>query len=165
MRDAARQTLAYAVLSLAAGLAMVLLYHQVRPRWVAFRGAEQAFSAQDLDRAAQLYARAGELGFDLAPVLPRLGDSYLATGALDKALPVFAAILERDPADLATRLKMAELLARDRRYGPALEQVDIALAAFPAWRAALYMRARILTFAGRFGEAIAVYQNMLGEQP
>ena len=165
MRDAMRQTLGYAALCLAVALALPALYFQVRPQWVAFRGAERAFDAGDLALAAQLYYRAGERGFDLSPVLPRVGDAYIATGALDKALPVFATLLDREPDNQAVRLKLAELLARDGRYAQALEQVDLALAAYPAWRMALYMRARILTFAGRFAEAIATYQTLLGEQP
>lgn len=160
-----RQTLAYAALSLAVAAALPVLYTQVRPQWVSFRGAEQAFDSGDLARAAQLYRQAAEHGFDLSPVLPRVGDAYVATGALDQALPVFAALLEREPGNQAVRLKLAELLARDGRHAQALEQVDLALSAYPAWRTALYMRARILTFAGRFAEAIATYQTLLGEQP
>jgi len=165
VRDSMRQTLAYAALSLAVVLAMPALYPQVRPQWVAFRGAERGFAAGDLVGAARLYARAGASGFDLSPVLSRVGESYLAAGVLDQALPVFVALLEREPGNLAARLKMAELLSRDGRHGQALDQVDQALAVFPAWRTALYMRARILTFAGRFEEAIATYQTLLGEQP
>lgn len=165
MRDSSRQVLAYAALCLAAALAMPALFHLLRPHWVSFRGAEQAFAAGDHARAATLYARAEEQGFDLSRVLPRLGDAYLAARALDKALPVFAAVLERSPENHAARLKLAELLARDGRHDSALAQVDRTLAAFPTWRTALYMRARILTFAGRFEEAVTVYRTMLGEQP
>lgn len=165
MRDATRQVLAYAALCLATILAMPALFHLLRPHRVSFRGAEQARAAGNYAQAAKLYARAEEQGFDLSPVLSRLGEAYLAAGALDQALPVFAAILEREPENHAARLKLAELLARDGRHEQALNQVDLALAAFPTWRTALYTRARILTFAGRFEEAIAVYQKMLGEQP
>ena len=165
MREATRQAATYAALSLAVVLALPALYLQVRPQWVALRGAERAFDTGDLPLAARLYRKAGELGFDLSPVLPRVGDAYIATGALDQALPVFSTLLERDPDNQTVRLKLAELLARDGRHAQALEQVDLALAVYPNWRTALYMRARILTFAGRFAEAIATYQTMLGAQP
>lgn len=165
MRDAARQVLAYAALCLATLLAMPALFHLLRPHWVSFRGAEQALAAGSYAPAAALYVRAEEQGFDLSRMLPRLGEAYLAAGALDKALPVFAAVLAREPKNHAARLKLAELLARDGRHDSALAQVDKILAAFPTWRTALYMRARILTIAGRFEEAITVYRTMLGDQP
>ena len=165
MRDAVRQNLAYAALCLAAALAMPALYALARPHWVSFRGAERAFASGRHAEAAALYSRAGEQGFDLARVLPRLGDAYLAAGKLGQALPVFDALLEREPGNHAARLKLAELLAQDGRYDSALAEVDKVLAAFPSWRTALYIRARILTFAGRFAEAIPAYQKMLGELP
>jgi tetratricopeptide (TPR) repeat protein len=165
VRDAVRQNLAYAAICLAAALAMPALYTLVKPQWVAFRGAERAFAAGRHEEAAALYARAGEQGFDLSRVLPNLGDAYLAAGNLGRAIPVFDALLKREPGNHATRLKLAELLARDGRYDQALAEVDKTLEAFPSWRTALYMQARILTFAGRFAEAIPVYQKLLGEQP
>ncbi len=165
MRDATRQNLAYAALCLAAALAMPALYTLARPQWVAYRGAERAFTAGRLAEAATLYTLAEKQGFDLTLALPRLGASYLVAGALDQALPVFTALLEREPDNHAARLKLAELLALGGRYDQALAEVDHTLATFPSWRTALYMRARILTFAGRFAEAIPAYQKMLGEQP
>lgn len=157
-----RQQLVYAALCLTVIAGSFLGYRRAHPEWVLYRRAETLFASGDMVAAAPAYLQAAQRGISLDVDIDRLGNAYLASGDLIHILPAFKAWLAQRPGNLEGRLELAVLLAFDRRYDEALDQIDAALRDRPDWRTALSMKARVLTWAGRLEEAITVYQNMLG---
>lgn len=128
----------------------------------------------DVDGALEELQKALRLGrsedleresLEKAEIYRILGGLQVLYGREPEALESFARALELNPDLLDARLKLANALARARRFGESLEHYDRVLAAKPDHVEARVQRATALINLQRGEEALAEFRRALEQDP
>lgn len=92
-----------------------------------------------------------------------LADTLVARQDFKQAEQIFAAQLQREPADQLTRLKLAEILSWTKRYPESLALYEAILAALPDDQQVRRRYALVLLWAGKPAESVAELRRSLPE--
>lgn len=106
-----------------------------------------------------------ETAFEKAKQFFLDGLSHLEAGCVDDAERSFLASLEQVPGRASTLTNLAAVQLLQRRFEPALQSADRALASEPASAEAWLHRGRALTGLSRNLEALAAFDNLLKHAP
>lgn len=94
-----------------------------------------------------------------------LGDYYLETGQVDKALGEFASLTEQHPKDLKLKGTLVQLLIQKNRLDQARMMDKEILRVMPRDPNALAFKGHILMLEKRTGEAVLLLQSLLKDNP
>ena len=124
-----------------------------------------AFRADRNELAAIALGRATTLKPDAAQAWSLLGMVEQKLQNPEAAVQCFSRAIEIDPGALAVRHNLGAALRMLDEPSAALEEIDRAIAGGLAAPETLSIRAHLLADTGRFDEAIAQYQTVLGRHP
>lgn len=128
----------------------------------------EAMSAlQRKDKAAA--ERALQRQIELFPsdvlALRHLAEVYSAADRYEEAEALLRALIERTPSFALARYGLAMVLLHDHRLPPALDEVDVLLAAEPTRLEYLNLKAEILARLGAFEVAAECFETLLAAHP
>jgi tetratricopeptide (TPR) repeat protein len=95
----------------------------------------------------------------------KAADSYAAADHFRQAESAYDAYLQRNPGDLSARVRLGDLLARQKDYARAQEQYRIVLSSNPSHPQALIGMGRLTSYQGRHEEALKFYDRALRASP
>lgn len=141
----------------------------------ALGGAEAELAYEGLVTGLLARFRWGEAHARLAEWLSRRPESMLAlvlSGKLEEnrqgietAMAIYRKVLEKDPGQDEARMRLATLLANNRRGEEALAHAEILARRLPENAEALTLKARSLALCGRGAESRAVLAGCLARHP
>jgi tetratricopeptide (TPR) repeat protein len=139
-----------------------IVYHRLNSEWVVFRNAETHFFNKQYTKAIPLYEQLVKEGFEAPGFLEHLGTCYLAAGEAGKALAVFEEMITRSENRLPAIGKAGEIYVHFGYFEKAAALYRDILRDHPDDRSVRIRLARVLSWAGRFEEAIDEYRKILG---
>lgn len=140
-------------------------YRLLNPEWVVFRKAETLFSQNDFEAAIPHYEELLRLDFQAPRVLRHLASAYLATGKEIKARHIFETIMERYGRRPEIMKELAGIYVNHGGFSEAAALYMEILREDPHDHSSRIYLARLLSWTGRFEEAIYEYRKALGEEP
>ncbi len=160
-----RQYMIYGTLAFSLLLVVPTAYQILQRPKIQLFHANQLFQNGHFEEATEWYRLVLSSGLETPTVLNRLADAYLARREFALAIPIYTRLIQLDPNDLKTMLKLAELYVLQQNTARAIGLIENVLQRRPDWRLARVAHARVLTIAGRFDEAIADYCLILHISP
>jgi tetratricopeptide (TPR) repeat protein len=118
----------------------------------------------DTQAAAQALKKAVEIE-PSARAYQSLGDVFRAVQKADESIKYYRHALELEPRNVQVRLKLADVLYRERKLEETLSESDAVLAADPDNRYALELKGKALRDLKRFDEAVALADQSLSRDP
>ncbi|MBW2708363.1 MAG: tetratricopeptide repeat protein [Deltaproteobacteria bacterium] len=139
---------------------------------------DKAFEIDPENMAARFYAAGTQKAtsedfvnalLEEKPLSPMILDEWAklyATHGFNKiAIKCYEASLKMDPAYFPSQIGIAEILAIDHQYEPAIKRFETLAQAFPDNRKILIEWARALGWGRRYDESIALYDKIYGIAP
>ena len=160
----AGQYTAYISIVLLLGAAAPFAYHRLHQDRVLQHRGETLYSQGRFEEASQKFAEAVAQGRTGPRIFLLLADARLAAGNLPAAAEGYARLIEQDPKNYSALLKLAEIDGLKGRFDDAFSRLGQAEAIKPGTRRLKAVRARVLTYAGRYDEAIAEYSTILNQK-
>lgn len=127
--------------------------------------AQEAFEAEDYDRAIELYRQVVALEPTQVRAWARLGLILSWQDRLDEAVEAYRRALELEPDDPDLHLELARTLSWQGETDLALAEYEKVLALRPGDLQARLGMARALSWDDRTGEAVALYREILADHP
>ncbi len=119
----------------------------------------------DKQKLEKLVTYLTSLKTDNAYVSTILGESYIQLGKPELAKAAFDTAIANKPLDQAPYLNRAKMHMADKKGDEALALLAEANKALPDDRRALLLKASILRVLGRYKEAVALYEDILRNNP
>ena len=116
---------------------------------------------KDYSLAAETYKRALDAAPGNAEIQRLLAQSLLFADQLDEALKVYNLLVEEDPKDLQSQLRISQIYRQKRDLAHARESADKAKEIDPANIEAQYNDVNLLDAEGKLPDAIKVMRDML----
>lgn len=127
--------------------------------------ARHAILAGDLEQAARLLDRAGEVSPDDPELHRQKAQLMQAQGRTSAAISHLRYVVEHDPNDAESFVRLAELLLEQGRIGEADAAATSALDADPRHLEALAIKAAVAEKQHRPDVALEMYHRLLAENP
>jgi tetratricopeptide (TPR) repeat protein len=127
--------------------------------------ALSALQRKDASGAERALVRQVELFPGDVLALRHLAEILSAADRYEEAERLLGALLERAPSFALARFGLASVLLHDHRLPPALEQVDVLLAAEPKRQEYLNLKAEILARLGNFEAAAECLETLIEAHP
>ena len=112
-------------------------------------------------KAIEAYQQAVDLDHDNLDAVRGLAQNLLNDGQTDAALAQFKVIVDGDPSDAQTYMRMAEIYRRNGKYDEASDALKKAGAIVPDSLEVKYNQAVILDAQGKYDDAIAILNDLL----
>ena len=114
-------------------------------------------------KAIEAYQKSVDLDHDNLDSVRGLAQNLLNDGQTDAALAQFKVIVEADPSDAQTYMRMAEIYRRSGKYDEASDALNKANAIVPESLELKYNIAVIEEAQGKYDDAIALLNQLLAE--
>ncbi len=138
-----------------------ILYHRLNSEWVAFRHAEAFFDEEQYLKAMPIYQDLLEKGFEAPRLFERLATCYLARSDGERASSILGQMIEGSEDRYAAMKRAGELYVSFGYFEKAADLYRTALQDRPEDRSVRIRLARVLSWSGRFDEAIDEYRKLL----
>jgi len=115
---------------------------------------------REYKKAIEAYRKALDQDKDNLDLLRSVAQSLMSDGQNDAALEQYKIIIDADPQDPQTHMRMAEIYRRTGRFDQALASLDKAQAYVQDSLEVPYNRAVILQAQGKFDEAIQILNTL-----
>ena len=112
-------------------------------------------------KAIEAYQQAVDLDHDNLDAVRGLAQNLLNDGQTDAALAQFKVIVDAEPSDAQTYMRMAEIYRRNGKYDEAGDALKKAAAIVPESLEVKYNQAVILDAQGKYDDAIAILNDLL----
>jgi tetratricopeptide (TPR) repeat protein len=124
----------------------------------------QRLSQGDAEGAAQALNKAVEIE-PSARAFQSLGDIYRAVQKPKESIQNYRKAAELDPANVQVRIKLADILYRERKLEDTVAEADVVLRSDPDNRFAQELKGKALRDLRRFDEAVALADESLRRDP
>lgn len=138
-------------------------YHALRSDWVMFRKGEGYFQRREYSKAIPIYTSLLQKGFQSPSAYLHLEESLLASGDAAGALFSLEMAVQRESQNLRVLSVLAGLYAQTGCFEKAIVSYQRLLRAQPDYREGRIYLARLLSWQGRYEEAVVEYRKVLGE--
>jgi tetratricopeptide (TPR) repeat protein len=116
---------------------------------------------KDYKSAIDAYQHAVVLDRDNLDAIRGLAENYFNDGQLDKALEQYKVIIDSNPEDAQSYVRVSEVYRRQGKYDLALESLKKADALVPDSAEVAYNMAAVYQAQGRYDDAISLLQDLL----
>lgn len=116
---------------------------------------------EEYEKAAEAYRRALQLSPDNQQLKRALAQALLLADKPDEALPLYQQLVEEDPEDYYSYLRLSQIYRDKRQFDEAARALEQAKKLSPGNLEVLYNEVNLLEAQGRLGEAIEALKHIL----
>lgn len=116
-----KQNLAMFLMSILVILTSHFAYRWIKPQWIVYHSAEEAYKNRQWQNAIALYKESFDLGLNYPNALLRLAESHIQLNQYSQAAEIYEDYLKKEPQDAFVLKDYAGMLTAEGKFDKAAE--------------------------------------------